>query len=52
MTGNDELVTGDPRLHNLVPGISPLGLFFTGLEASGALSRDVSLMLIHWPAEP
>ena len=41
MTGDAELVTGDPRWHNFLPGISPLGLFFTGVEASGALSRDV-----------
>ena len=42
MTGDTELVTGDPRWHNFLPGISPLGLFFTGVEASGALSRDVA----------
>ena len=28
--------------HNFLPGISPLGLFFTGMKASGALSRDVT----------
>ena len=44
MTGDAELVTGDPRLHNLLLGISPLGLFFTGVEARGAISRDVTFM--------
>ena len=41
MTGDDELVTGDPCWHNFLLGISPLDLFFTGVKASGALSRDV-----------
>ena len=41
MTGDAELMSGDPRWHNFLPGTSPLGLFFTGVEASGALSRDV-----------
>ena len=41
MTGDSELLTGDPRWHNILPGTSPLGLFFNGLEARGALSRDV-----------
>ena len=41
MTGDAELVTGDPRWHNFLRGISPLGLFFTEVEAIGALSRDV-----------
>ena len=41
MTGDAEFVTGDHRWHNFLPGISPLGLFFTGVEASGVLSRDV-----------
>ena len=36
-----ELLTGDPRWHNFLPGTSPLGLFFTGVEASEALSWDV-----------
>ena len=40
MIGDAERVTGDPRWHNFLLGISPLGLFFTGVEASGALSRD------------
>ena len=41
MIGDAELVTGDPRWHNFLPGISPLGLIFTGVEASGELSWDV-----------
>ena len=45
MTGDAELLTGDPRWHNFLPGTSPLGLFSTGVEASGALSRDVVLLL-------
>ena len=31
----------NPRWHNFLLGISPLGFIFTGVEASGALSRDV-----------
>ena len=42
MTVDAEFMTGDPRWHNNLPGTSPLGLFFTGVEASGALSRDVA----------
>ena len=45
MTGDAELLTGDPRWHNFLPGTFPLGLFFTGVEASGALSRDVIIYL-------
>ena len=45
MTGDAELVTGDPRWHNFLPGTTPLGLFFTGVGANGALSRDVYLKL-------
>ena len=41
MTGDAEFVPGDPRWHNFLLGISPLGFIFTGVEASGALSRDV-----------
>ena len=41
MSGDDELFTGDPRWHNFQPVISLLSVFFTGVEASGALSRDV-----------
>ena len=44
MTGDAELMTGDPHWHNFLPGTSSLGLSFTGVEASGALSRDVSGM--------
>ena len=44
MTGDAELMSGDPRWHNFPPGTSPLGLFFTGVEGSGALSRDVVLV--------
>ena len=43
LSGDAELVTGDPRWHNFLLGISPLGLFLTGVEASGALSRDVKV---------
>ena len=43
MTEDAELVTGDPRWHNFLPRISPLGLFFPGVEASGALSWDVGI---------
>ena len=43
MIGDGELLTGDPSWHNFLLGTSPLGLFFTGVEASGALSRDVSV---------
>ena len=35
-----EIVTGD-RWHNFLLGISPLGLFFTGVQASRALSPDI-----------
>ena len=41
MTGDAELVTGDPHWHNFLPGISPVSLSFTAVEASWALSRDV-----------
>ena len=41
MIGDAEIMTGDPHWHNFLPGTSPLGLFFTGVEASEALSRDV-----------
>ena len=34
-------MTGDAELGTFLLGISPLSLFFTGLEASGALSRGV-----------
>lgn len=42
MTGDVELLTRDLRWRNFVPGISPLAFMFTGVEASGALSRDES----------
>ena len=42
MTGDAELLTGDPRWHNFLPGTSPLGLFFTRVEASAALTRVVA----------
>ena len=35
MTGDAELVTGYPRWHEFLLGMSPLGLIFTGVEASG-----------------
>lgn len=34
-------MTGDPRWHNFLAGISAQALFFTGVEASRALSWDV-----------
>ena len=42
MTGEAEILTGDPRWHNFLPGTSPLGFIFTGVEATGSLSRDVT----------
>ena len=47
MTGDAEFVPGDPRWHNFLPGISPLGFIFTGVEASGALSRDVTFVSVN-----
>ena len=47
ITGDAELVTGDPRWHNFLQGIFPLGISFTGVEASGALSRDVKIDYIR-----
>ena len=41
MTGDVELLTGDPRWYNLLPGTSQLNFIFTGVDATGALSRDV-----------
>ena len=46
MTGDAKFLTWDPRWHNFLLGISPLGLFFTGVEVSWALSRDVMNLLI------
>ena len=42
MARDAELVTSNPRWYNLLPGLSPLACFFTGIEACGALSRDVT----------
>ena len=39
--GDAEFVTGDPRWHYFLPGTFPPALFFTGVEAGEALSRDV-----------
>jgi len=44
MTGDAEFLTGDLHWPNFVPGISPLAFMFTGVEASGALSLDVSVL--------
>ena len=44
MTGDAELMTGDPRWYNFRPGLSPLAYFFTGVEAGGAVGRDVLLL--------
>ena len=41
MTGDVELLAGDPRWYNLLPGTSQLNFIFTGVDATGALSRDV-----------
>ena len=41
MTGDAELITGVPRWYNFLPGLFPLAHFFTGVEAGGALGRDV-----------
>ena len=41
MTRDAEFVTRDPHWLNFLLGISPLS-FFTGVEATGTLSRDVS----------
>ena len=41
MTGDAELITGDPSWYNFLLGLSPLAYFFTGVEAGGALGRDV-----------
>ena len=38
MTGDTELVTGDPRWHNFLPGITPLGLFSPGWKPAGHLA--------------
>ena len=43
MTEDAEILTGDPRWHNFLPGTSSLGLFLTGMEANGALSGDVRI---------
>ena len=41
MTGDAELMTGDPRWYDFQPGAIPLSYFFTWLEAGGTHSRDV-----------
>ena len=46
MTGDAELMTGDPRWHNFLLGTSPLGLFFTGVEASEALRLRMYIIYI------
>ena len=44
MTGDAEIVTGDPRWYNFSTGASPLVYLFTGVEAGGAVGRDVTLL--------
>ena len=41
ITGDPELLTGDPRWYNFLLGTSPVNFIFTGLDITGALSRDV-----------
>ena len=41
MNRDAELLTGDPRWYNFLPGTSPLNFIFTGVDAAGALRRDV-----------
>ena len=42
MTGDAEIITG----LKFSTGAIPAGLFFTGVEAGGALSRDVSILFV------
>ena len=41
MTGDAELLTEDPRWYNFLLGTSTLNFIFTGVDATGAVSRDV-----------
>ena len=43
MTGDVEPLTGDPRWYDFLLGTSPLNFIFTGVDATGALSRDVEV---------
>ena len=43
MTGDAKLFTGNPRWYIFLLGLSPLAFIFTGVETSGALSRDVEM---------
>ena len=45
MTGDAELLTGYPRWSFCYRGF-PAGLFFTGLEADGAVGRDVPISCV------
>ena len=47
MTGDAEIVTGDPRWYNFSTGASPLVYFFTGVEAGGAVGWDVTTQ-VEW----
>ena len=49
MAGNAELMTGDPRWYNFLPGPFPLAYFFAKVEAGGAHGRDTmySIQLRH-----
>ena len=47
MAGDAKLLTGDPRWINFLLGLSPLAYFFTGVEAGGALGRDVRMERKH-----
>ena len=46
MTGDAEILTGDPRWYDFLPGLSPLVYFSTGVEAGGAVGRDVDISLL------
>ena len=41
MTGDVEIFTADPRWYNFFTGDFSAEPFFTGMDATGALSRDV-----------
>ena len=47
LTRDAQLVAGDPHWESSLLGTSLLGLSFTGVEASGALSRDVDIVKSH-----
>ena len=47
MTGDAELLTGDPRWYKLLLKTSPLNFIFTGVDTTGALSRDVLIEILQ-----